>query len=166
MRALFRLQHALALTRADAAVLGTLLCLIALGAGARTWQAGTLAFDPALYEDVDRALAGAEMAEPLAPPAAMGAAVPVSEVVQAVAVAAAEPRQKGKKAKEAPRPVNVNTASESELDALPGIGPALAARVVAHREAHGPFAEAAHLQRVKGIGAKTFAKMAPFVLVN
>ena len=40
------------------------------------------------------------------------------------------------------------------LQALPGVGPALARRIVAHREAHGPFRRPADLLRVPGIGAK------------
>ncbi|MET3510451.1 ComEA family DNA-binding protein [Plantibacter flavus] len=51
--------------------------------------------------------------------------------------------------------VNVNTASAAELTALPRIGEALAARIVAWREANGPFATLDDLSAVEGIGAKT-----------
>ena len=47
-------------------------------------------------------------------------------------------------------PINVNTASERE--ALPGIGPALAERIVSHREANGPFKSLDDLTDVPGIG--------------
>ena len=49
-------------------------------------------------------------------------------------------------------PVNINTATAEELDVLPGIGPALAERIIAYREAHGPFAAPEDLLEVKGIG--------------
>ena len=49
-------------------------------------------------------------------------------------------------------PVNINTATEEELDVLPGIGPALAGRIIAYREEHGPFAAAEDLLEVSGIG--------------
>ena len=49
-------------------------------------------------------------------------------------------------------PVNINTATAEELDVLPGIGPALAGRIIAYREAHGPFTEAEQLLEVSGIG--------------
>ena len=49
-------------------------------------------------------------------------------------------------------PVNVNTATAEELDVLPGIGPALAGRIIAYREEHGPFTAAEDLLAVSGIG--------------
>lgn len=48
--------------------------------------------------------------------------------------------------------VNINTAGASELEALPGIGPALAARIVEYRDGHGPFASVDDLTDVPGIG--------------
>jgi competence protein ComEA len=49
-------------------------------------------------------------------------------------------------------PININTASVNELEALDGIGPVLAERIVAYREEHGPFAAIEDLMQVKGIG--------------
>lgn len=48
-------------------------------------------------------------------------------------------------------PVRLNTASEAELDQLPGIGPALARAIVAERSAHGPFRTLDDLRRVRGL---------------
>ena len=59
--------------------------------------------------------------------------------------------------------VNVNSASEAELDRLPGIGPVLAGRIVAEREAGGPFSGYQDLQRVRGIGPKTVERMREMV---
>ena len=53
-------------------------------------------------------------------------------------------------------PINVNTATASELEALPGIGPALAERIVSHREANGPFKSLDDLTDVPGIGKAKF----------
>ena len=55
--------------------------------------------------------------------------------------------------------VNINTASESELDELPGVGPAIAARIVEHRTTNGPFSNIEQLQDVKGIGPAIFEKL-------
>lgn len=48
--------------------------------------------------------------------------------------------------------VDVNTATAAQLESLPGVGEALAARIVAWREAHGPFRNAEALMDVPGIG--------------
>ena len=62
--------------------------------------------------------------------------------------------------------VNINTASVTELDSLPGIGPSKAAAIVAHREANGPFASCSALTDVKGIGAATLSNIASMCTVG
>ncbi|MDI6844004.1 MAG: ComEA family DNA-binding protein [Anaerosomatales bacterium] len=57
---------------------------------------------------------------------------------------------------DAPRKVNINTATAAELDTLPGIGPATAQKIVDDRERNGPFASPEDLMRVPGIGPKKF----------
>lgn len=59
-----------------------------------------------------------------------------------------------------PEKLNINTATAAELEALPGIGPALAARIVDYRAAHGPFQGPEELMNVSGIGEKTYAGLA------
>ncbi len=49
-------------------------------------------------------------------------------------------------------PIDINVASAAELDELPGIGPATASAIVAHRDEHGPFATVDDLEAVRGIG--------------
>lgn len=61
--------------------------------------------------------------------------------------------------------VNLNTASVAELERLPGIGPALAGRIVADRERNGPFQRIEDLARVPGIGPAIVARVRPFVTV-
>lgn len=55
--------------------------------------------------------------------------------------------------------VYVNRATASQFDSLDGIGPVLAKRIVEYRNTNGPFVDIADLQKVPGIGAKTFAKI-------
>ncbi|MDF3053644.1 MAG: Helix-hairpin-helix DNA-binding class 1 [Geminicoccaceae bacterium] len=59
--------------------------------------------------------------------------------------------------------LNVNRATAVELEALPGIGPALARRIVADREARGPFATVQALDRVPGIGSALVARLGKWV---
>lgn len=61
-------------------------------------------------------------------------------------------------------PVSLSTASEQELETLPRVGPATAARIIAYRTAHGPFAAATDLMKVTGIGPKTFDSLEELVL--
>lgn len=62
--------------------------------------------------------------------------------------------------------VNLNKAGEAELDTLPGIGPALAARIVEYRENQGKFKDASELKNVSGIGEKKFNDLAGLVTVK
>ncbi|HEU4562530.1 MAG TPA: ComEA family DNA-binding protein [Longimicrobium sp.] len=55
--------------------------------------------------------------------------------------------------------VDLNSASAQELQTLPGIGPALAARIVAHRESNGPFRSVDELEKVPGIGPATATRL-------
>ena len=57
------------------------------------------------------------------------------------------------------QPLDINRADLEALRDLPGVGPALASRIVAFRETHGPFRTPEDLLRVPGIGAKRFARL-------
>ena len=61
--------------------------------------------------------------------------------------------------------VDLNRATLADLDRLPGIGPVLASRIVAHRDRHGPFRDPAELIAVPGIGPALAARLAPWVTV-
>jgi competence protein ComEA len=60
-------------------------------------------------------------------------------------------------------PVDLNTATVDQLDALPGVGPVLAQRIIAWREAHGGFRSIEDLQQVPGIGARKFSDLKALV---
>lgn len=55
--------------------------------------------------------------------------------------------------------ININTAGEKELDSLPGIGPAMAKRIIEYREKEGGFQSLEDLRKVKGIGEAKFNKL-------
>lgn len=62
--------------------------------------------------------------------------------------------------------VNINTADALELESLPGIGPALAQRVVEYRSTHGPFPQIEAITDVPGIGPATFEGMRDLITVD
>jgi competence protein ComEA len=57
--------------------------------------------------------------------------------------------------------VNVNTASATEFESLPGIGAKTAARIVEYRQKNGPFKKLEELMNVRGVGEKNFLKLKP-----
>jgi competence protein ComEA len=61
------------------------------------------------------------------------------------------------------RPVNLNTATVTELMQLPRVGQKTAERIIAFRKQHGGFLRPEELMNVKGIGEKAFAKLKPFL---
>lgn len=62
--------------------------------------------------------------------------------------------------------VNINTASAEQLDTLPGVGESTAQKIIADREANGPFSSPEDLKRVSGIGDKKYAELADLITVG
>ncbi len=61
--------------------------------------------------------------------------------------------------------ININTATAAELDTLPGIGPAIAQRIIDYRTEHGPFRTIADLQKVSGIGERRYEQIKDLVTI-
>jgi len=83
------------------------------------------------------------------PPAGAAGALPDSQATPAARAGAAR--------------VDLNQATTSELDALPGIGPVLAGRIVSHRVEHGPYRAVDDLLDVPGIGPTLLERLRPRV---
>lgn len=62
--------------------------------------------------------------------------------------------------------IDLNTATAGDLERLPRIGPKLAARIIAYREANGPFKRVQDLTRVSGIGDKTLSRLEGLIYVG
>jgi competence protein ComEA len=92
----------------------------------------------------------------LAAPLADGQQIAVPDA--SAAAAPEEPAERSSSEQPAGALVNINTATAAELEALPGIGPTIAQRIVDYREENGPFEKAADILNVSGIGPATFAQ--------
>jgi competence ComEA-like helix-hairpin-helix protein len=63
-------------------------------------------------------------------------------------------------------PLNINVASASELEKLPGVGKVIAERIITYRAEYGPFRRAEHLMMVRGISDRKFREMRPMIVVE
>ncbi len=62
--------------------------------------------------------------------------------------------------------VNINSASATDLEALPGIGAKTAARIIEYRQKNGPFKKVEELMNVRGVGEKNFLKLKPQLAIS
>lgn len=65
-----------------------------------------------------------------------------------------------------PSMININTATQTQLETIPGIGPSTALQILQYRKENGPFQSIDELENVKGIGPAKLEKMKPFVTVK
>lgn len=121
--------------------------LYELPAGARVADALAAAGGPTRRADLDTV----NLAEPLTDGAKVVLAGRGAQVVAAPAPSAAA------------GPVDLNRASQAELETIPGIGPVKAAAIVARRESAGPFTSLEDLLEVDGIGPATLEAIRPYV---
>ena len=158
MRWVYRLQQRIAITRGECNVILGLAFLFCLGLAVRYVQRQAQPLPAAQYAEAERLFEQASEA-PLAEP-----------VDQALPTLTAEPPPKPTTYQPKSTPpaasINLNTATAAELQRLPRIGPKLAARILAHRDAHGPFRRVEDLVQVRGIGKKTLAGLKPYLVVE
>jgi competence protein ComEA len=117
---------------------------------------------------VDDALAAAGGATARADVTAVNLAAPLADGEQIVVpprlAGATAATASGGAASSPAAPLDLNSATVEQLDTLPGIGPATAAKIVAYRQAHGAFHSLAELDAVPGIGAGRIAQLKGLVL--
>lgn len=61
--------------------------------------------------------------------------------------------------------VNINSANQTELETLPGIGPSLAGRIIEYRESNGKFQQIEDIQNVKGIGDSKYSNIKEYICI-
>jgi len=142
------------LTPAERRGAAMLVLLLALGAGHDLWRArapGPRSADPA----GDEADGGGDTTRLPVPAERRPTAVPEP----------GDPGPIGAPPRPAPR-LDLNRADARALDALPGVGPVLAARIVEQRRRYGRFHEIGDLLAVRGVGPRLFERLAPRVRVE
>jgi competence protein ComEA len=86
--------------------------------------------------------------------------------VGVVAAQDGSPARRSSSPAPAPASINLNTATAAQLDALPGVGKAMAERIVEYRQKNGGFKKIEDLMNVRGIGEKNFLKLKPYITVG
>lgn len=126
-----------------------------LPAGSRVADLVAAAGGPAADADLDRATLAAKLTD--------GQRVAVPRVGQAAEPVGGASSGSASAAPDAAAPLDLNAATAAELDALPGVGPATAAAIVAYRDKHGHFRSVDELTDVPGIGPAKLAALRDLV---
>jgi competence protein ComEA len=95
------------------------------------------------------------------------AVIPAAAAQQSKSTSAATPKPATAAKAAAPSaPINLNTATQAQLESLPGVGAKAAQRVLEYRKQNGSFKKVEDLMNVKGFGEKTFLKLKPMLTVS
>jgi competence ComEA-like helix-hairpin-helix protein len=134
----------------------------ALSSLAAAWllgaAAGALGLDARLA-----AFAAHRLDPPLPTPVALAARLPAHDPRPLWYAAALALQAEKARARQAPAPLDPNTATRADWDRLPGIGPRLAGAIVGHRAKSGPFRGPEDLLAVRGIGPRTLERLDPYL---
>ncbi len=135
--------------------------LLLLGLAVREWRAG-FPEQAERLESFDRE----EPVPPLAPPPPPSAREPRPRRWAASPRPADEPGQPSDPVPPDPRPLDLNQASVEQIARLPGIGPALAGRILEERERRGRFGSPETLRQILGLGPKKLAALRDLITVG
>lgn len=152
MKRIRRFIDRLVITRTEAAALIVIASLYLVGFTWRYIQESTMPFDPSVYAELDSLIAsGGLVPVDTLPKPKRGAA-------DSLGVDSTGTAENGL--------IDINRATMTQLISLPGIGPALAGRIMDYREKNGRFRRAEDLINVKGIGPAKLARIQPLVTVK
>lgn len=166
MRWIYQLQQRIAITQVECNIIMCFALLFVVGLTARYVQSSPNPLPDTVYngtmEHFEQASATVAIEEAVAATPAAADTVQVDMPDAAEAPSSSRARTKALPAAR----MNLNTASASQLQRLPRIGPKMAERILAYRAEHGDFKRVADLQNVRGIGEKTLAKLTPYLFVE
>jgi competence protein ComEA len=101
----------------------------------------------------------------ITPAVAIATGSPIVASTSSIADTGADPSAKREGTCANSSVVDLNSASAAELEALPGIGPVMAQRILDWRSANGRFSHVRELREIQGVGEKTFRRLEPLVRV-
>ena len=148
------------MTRQESYAIATILSLLLLGTVVKSIQKNTFLFDSTIYAEADSVFAAAtqEINKKLTHQDSVH--VNQNQLSQADSTALL------KQILIAGGKIDINTASKTQLEELPRIGPAIAQRIIDYRQTMGPFKRIEDITAVKGIGPKTFDQISPQITTN
>ena len=153
-------------TRTESMALAMVFGLYVVGLTWRYVQKTSVPFDEDFYAQIDSASGEFALVPSSQPLMAVTDTVPKHKRADSVVTTHAADDSLPDGLKMNTGRLNVNVATERQLTLLPGIGPALAQRIIAYREESGPFASPSDLTKVKGIGPKKLAKFQGMIVVE
>lgn len=166
---LSRLQEFAGVTKNEATVALVIVLGLLIGVIVRTFGGGEQSkYNAALAKTVYQILDSIALAEKQSYTGIDDPSAPGSEVMNDVDTLNPLARYTNSAAKKKALPtrkVNISSATKAELIRLPGIGEAMAERIIAQRKST-PFTSANDLMQVKGIGKKKFEKLEPYIVAG
>jgi len=152
-------------TKQELYIVRFLIGALLVGAGVKLYK--THFYEPKLPE-VDPAFTKAfeASAARINPPADDSLEAALSDQLELEQSLAAPSEQQEFTQPESELKININVASEAELQNLPNVGPVIAKRIVRYRNENGGFKQTEDLLKVKGIGKKTLAKIESAIVLN
>lgn len=173
VRGLYRFQQRIGLTAPEFRAVSLFIGFLVVGSAVEHFRDRVAPIDPAVYAGIDAYFEERAVAAGIPPRADSGSVaaeqptmLPNPETTVSGVPPLAGPAPDPPPSATSDGPVDLNTAGAADLERLPGIGPALAARIVEFRTRNGPFLFAEDLLMVRGIGERTLERLIAQVTVD
>lgn len=170
-RKLFFILEKLEIKRSERIAISVLMILLVLLSGVLTVKESSANYDEEEYRKLEEVFAEKSKAQQVEEDMILARYKPNREIPVAVSVIQeSEPEiieqdttDENEPESQSGELININAATNSQLQELPGIGPAYAGRIVAWRDENGAFTFKDQLLEIKGIGEKRLAKIKPLI---